>query len=271
MSKKERLQRRVKRIDDRFIQKVKKGKKGTDMDIANHEARIQRLADKGGFSAPFMAKSPLNHCSSDIMHSKTWNEMRKRSESPLPSHGNRFRKKAMRLSEKTEQGDYDYENPKVTKLLDKARKADESHNRDPRDEVMREEDMSREANEDISPLSLDIGDEGGMYDEFGYGYVSTAPHFQRLQDDLVKAAGIVVSSIEPGEMQQARADKRDKRSKRMKARGKDTTDFDTKTKEIEQKGKDIAAKAKEADTTTLTKKCIDNGYAGYDSVSGTCI
>ena len=59
MGKKERLQRRVKRIDDRFIDKVKKGKKGTDMDIATHEARIQRLADKGGFTAPFMAKSPL--------------------------------------------------------------------------------------------------------------------------------------------------------------------------------------------------------------------
>ena len=59
MGKKERLQRRVKRIDDRFIGKVKKGKKGTDMDIATHEARIQRLADKGGFAAPFMAKSPL--------------------------------------------------------------------------------------------------------------------------------------------------------------------------------------------------------------------
>ena len=191
------------------------------------------------------------------------------SKSPLPSHGNRFRKKAMRLSEKTEQGDYDYENPKVTKLLDKARKADESHNRDPEDEVMmREEDMSREANEDVSPLSLDIGDEGGMYDEFGYGYVSTAPHFQRLQDDLVKAAGIVVSTIEPGEMQQARADKRKKRSKRNTNLG---ADFDKKTTEIEQKGKDIAAKAKEADTTTLTKKCIDNGYAGYDSVGGTCI
>ena len=35
------------------------------------------------------------------------------AKSPLPSHGNRFRKKAMRLSEKTEQGDYDYENPKL--------------------------------------------------------------------------------------------------------------------------------------------------------------
>ena len=60
MGKKERLQNRVTRIDNRFKEKVRKGKKGTDMDIAIHEERIQRLADKGGFSAPFMAKSPLN-------------------------------------------------------------------------------------------------------------------------------------------------------------------------------------------------------------------
>lgn len=164
------------------------------------------------------------------------------SKSPLPSHGNRFRKKAMRLSEKTEQGDYDYENPKVTKLLDKARKADESHNRDPEDEVMmREEDMSREANEDVSPLSLDIGDEGGMYDEFGYGYVSTAPHFQRLQDDLVKAAGIVASTIKPGEMQQARADKRKKRSKRNTNLG---ADFDKKLQKLNKKAKILLLKQK---------------------------
>ena len=60
MGKKERLQNRVTRIDNRFINKVKKGRKGTDMDIATHEARIQRLADKGGFTAPFMAKSQLH-------------------------------------------------------------------------------------------------------------------------------------------------------------------------------------------------------------------
>jgi|TARA_R100000030_G_scaffold59310_1_gene44557 hypothetical protein len=30
-----------------------------------------------------MKKSPLNHCSSDMMHSEAWNEMRKRSNSPL--------------------------------------------------------------------------------------------------------------------------------------------------------------------------------------------
>ena len=59
MGKKERLQRRVNRIDTRFKEKVRKGKKGTDTDIQEHEDRIEALAKKGGFTAPFMAKSPL--------------------------------------------------------------------------------------------------------------------------------------------------------------------------------------------------------------------
>jgi len=196
------------------------------------------------------------------------------SKSPLPSHGSKFRKRAMRLSKDVEQGDYDYENPRVTKLLDKARQADQSHGVDPDTEMaIREEDMSRENNEETSPFKLDIGDEGGMYDEFGYGYVSTAPHFQRLQDDLVKSATIIADSIEAGDTQAARVKKRDKRSARMKNRKnpKDTTDFDAKTAEIKQKGVDLANKAKKSDITTLTKKCIDNGYAGYDSTAGTCI
>ena len=67
MGKKERLQRRVNRIDARFKEKVRKGKKGTDTDIQYHEDRIGGLAKKGGFTAPFMAKSPLRNdskCSS---------------------------------------------------------------------------------------------------------------------------------------------------------------------------------------------------------------
>tara|TARA_R110002051_G_scaffold203884_1_gene270180 strand:- start:5 stop:178 length:174 start_codon:yes stop_codon:yes gene_type:complete len=55
MSKKTRLQARVKRIDDRF--KEREGQ--TDMDIELHERRINKLAEKGGFKSPFMAKSPF--------------------------------------------------------------------------------------------------------------------------------------------------------------------------------------------------------------------
>ena len=51
--------------------------------------------------------------------------------SGLMMHGDKFRDRAKKLSEGAEQGDYDYDNPKVTKLLEKARKADESHEGSP--------------------------------------------------------------------------------------------------------------------------------------------
>ena len=47
--------------------------------------------------------------------------------SGLMMHGDKFRDRAKKLSEGSEQGDYDYDNPKVVKLLEKAREADESH------------------------------------------------------------------------------------------------------------------------------------------------
>lgn len=51
--------------------------------------------------------------------------------SGLMMHGDKFRDRAKKLSEGSEQGDYDYDNPKVVKLLEKARKADESHEGSP--------------------------------------------------------------------------------------------------------------------------------------------
>jgi len=50
MSKSQRIEKRINRIEDRFKKKVAKGKKGTDMDIELHERKIQALRDK----------SPLN-------------------------------------------------------------------------------------------------------------------------------------------------------------------------------------------------------------------
>jgi len=47
--------------------------------------------------------------------------------SALHAHGDEFRAKAKAAS-KGEQGDYDYDDPKVVALLDKAKKADAEHN-----------------------------------------------------------------------------------------------------------------------------------------------
>ena len=48
-------------------------------------------------------------------------------KSPIKKHGEQYRERAKRLSKKVEQGDYDRENPKVNKLLEKAEKADKEH------------------------------------------------------------------------------------------------------------------------------------------------
>lgn len=48
----------------------------------------------------------------------------------MKKHGDKFRKRAMKLSEKAEQGDYDYDNPKVVELLDKAKEADKAHSKE---------------------------------------------------------------------------------------------------------------------------------------------
>ena len=51
--------------------------------------------------------------------------------SGIMMHGDKFRDRAKKLSEGSEQGDYDYDNPRVVKLLEKAKKADESHEGSP--------------------------------------------------------------------------------------------------------------------------------------------
>lgn len=51
------------------------------------------------------------------------------NKSPLYEHGEKLRKEAMRLSKESSGRDDapDYDNPKVVKLLDQAKKADKSH------------------------------------------------------------------------------------------------------------------------------------------------
>ena len=55
MSKSQRIEKRINRIEDRFKKKVAKGKKGTDMDIELHERRIKNLKDKSPLEFGFLA------------------------------------------------------------------------------------------------------------------------------------------------------------------------------------------------------------------------
>ena len=51
----------------------------------------------------------------------------KMAGSPYHKHGEKFRNQAKELSKDAEQGDYDYDNKKVTDLLAKAKAADARH------------------------------------------------------------------------------------------------------------------------------------------------
>jgi hypothetical protein len=66
------------------------------------------------------------------MHSHKNYEPKKKAAtkmSALPAHGDEFREKAKAAS-KGEQGDYNYDDPKVVALLDKAKKADAEHQKE---------------------------------------------------------------------------------------------------------------------------------------------
>ena len=68
---------------------------------------------------------------SETLHSHK--DFKKKKAAPkmsaLPAHGDEFREKAKAAS-KGEQGDYNYDDPKVVALLDKAKKADAEHQKE---------------------------------------------------------------------------------------------------------------------------------------------
>ena len=87
MSKSQRIHNRIKRIENRFKNKVTSGRKGTDMDIEMHERRIRKLSNKayntegategmqGQAMGFIMPHSPLNQNDS-IAASKAWNKFK---------------------------------------------------------------------------------------------------------------------------------------------------------------------------------------------------
>ncbi len=124
-----------------------------DHDSPHHMSVNQRLDDSFGMGQNTgSAPSPMNkHC---------------KSHSPVNNRAGKLREKAAKISSKTEgQGGYDYESPKVQKLLSKARKVDERSGMKSRDERSGElrgremDDMMD--NRPDSPFNACAKDEGG--------------------------------------------------------------------------------------------------------------
>ena len=75
MSKSQRIEKRINRIENRFRNKVASGRKGTDMDIELHERRIKELKNKISPLGFTMPHSPLNQNDS-IAAVKAWDKMK---------------------------------------------------------------------------------------------------------------------------------------------------------------------------------------------------
>ena len=124
-----------------------------DHDSPHHMSVNERLNDSFGMgqNTGFSA-SPMNkHC---------------KSHSPVNNRADKIRERAGKISSETQgQGGYDYENPKVQKLLSKARKVDERtgmKSRDERSGELRSREMDDMMdNRPDSPFNACAKDEGG--------------------------------------------------------------------------------------------------------------
>ena len=165
------------------------------------------------------------------------------SASPIRQLGRagKLRAKARKLSEKSgESGDYDYENPRVQKLLAKAKEADKPK---PQSENDARISMSYER-PDMPPVnygsplnSAYASGAGGMQ------YVSTAGAFQRLQDQIFKGVEQNLANVAAKKAaEQKRADaanlsdkewERIYGKKKKKKKKKKDTDYENKKKKRE--------------------------------------
>ena len=184
-----------------------------------------------------------------------------KDDSPLDKHGDKFRKEAMKLSEGVEQGDYDYENPKVNELIKKATEAEKVHAtldaRSKKDGAKLQAKKKQPAVNYNSPLDFDIYGEDA---EFAGGdfYVSNAADFQKLQDNIVSATKDAMSNKKiKGEYQLKRAERRKKRKgedekqQAIKARGEANV-AQKGNKKCTYSGEIIQSLASDGTLTTIT-------------------
>ena len=135
--------------------------------------------------------------------------------SPNHKHGEKFRDQARELSKDAEQGDYDYDNKKVTDLLAKAKAADARHVEEKK--AMKNKtkvDSTEMAKKDpvdkkkTSGVNYGTPLHGSYQNADDYHYVSNAADFQKLQDSIVSGAKAAMTPENIGNYQAKRADKR---------------------------------------------------------------
>lgn len=138
--------------------------------------------------------------------------------SPNHKHGEKFRDQAKELSKDAEQGDYDYDNKKVTDLLAKAKAADARHVEEKKAMNNKTKvDSTKMAKKDpvdkkkTSGLNYGTPLHGSYQNADDYHYVSNAADFQKLQDSIVSGAKAAMTPENIGSYQAKRVEKRKKR------------------------------------------------------------
>lgn len=117
---------------------TKENYKASERDDAAHIDYLKRdiiYDDHHGHSDEKMTadEKHISKLAGDMKYDKEHHGM---SMSAVHAHGDEFREKAKAAS-KGEQGDYDYDDPKVVALLDKAKKADAEHQKEQPDAAVK--------------------------------------------------------------------------------------------------------------------------------------
>jgi len=185
----------------------------------------------------------------------------------------RLRDKAMKISSKTETGDFDRENPRVNRLLEKSKEASEKSNApiagaDAYDDARIAASYER-PDMDVSPFN-----QTGAYSSGAGGmvYASNRESFQNLFNTITQATNKIVDARKDPEAVADRLDKRvARRNKRGVKKGEGTLDTGgdyvatDATSKFNKKTKDIETRAKTSRTKSQNKRKTGCGPAGTNT------
>lgn len=192
----------------------------------------------------------------------------------------RLRDKAMKISSETETGDFDRENPRVNRLLERSKKASEKSNA-PRAGAEAYEDARIAASYERPDMDVSPFNQNGAYSSGAGGmvYASNRESFQNLFNTITQATNKIVDARKDPEAVADRLDKRvARRNKRAGTKGEATTykedasgkkvvdkKGDAKRDKFDQKTKDIETRATTNRTKAQNKRKTGCGPAGTNT------
>lgn len=185
----------------------------------------------------------------------------------------RLKDRAMRISSKTEAGDFARENPRVNRLLEKSKKASEKSNA-PRGGAEAYEDARIAESYERPDMDVSPFNQSGAYAAGAGGmvYASNREAFQNLFNTITEATNKIVDARKDPEAVADRLDKRvARRNKRGVKKGEGTLDKSGKyvatnaNSKFNKKTKDIDTRAEASKTKAKNKTKTGCGPAGTNT------